>query len=234
MIALILLASLAEAKKPAPVVPASWKCSDDVATDYKAGAAAVIASDWAKAETSFAAVLVAEPNCGLALTNLGRSRVMLGKFAEAEASLKSAAAQFADQFDPLLWLARAEIEGGKPDVAIVTARAAIALKPASYDAQRIVQRVLIGKKDTAGAHASIVEARKVANAAAWDCFDGIAYALEDEMGKAMSFASVCQGVPDTALYAEFTKALSDAVARSEAAAPPPVEETAAPELPAKK
>jgi hypothetical protein len=144
---------------------------------------------------------------------------MQDKFAEAEEPLKKATGLFADQLDPFTWLARTQIAAGKADDALATAKAAMVIKPASVDAQRVAQQVLLAKGDTAGAHAMIVAVRAIANNAAWDCFEGITYAREGEMGKAMSYSTVCQGVPDATLYGEFTKELSAAVARSEAAAP---------------
>ena len=220
MIPLLFALSLAFAKKAVEPLPAAWKCSDAVADDHKAGMEALLASDWAKAETSFAAVLVKEPNCGLSLTGSGRAKVMLAKYAEAEEPLKKASGLFADQVDPLLWLAKAQVEGGKMDEALATANAAIAIKPGSVDAHRVVQRVLLSKNDLAGAHAMMVTARGVSSNSAWECFDGIVFSREGELGKAQGMAEVCKNVPDASIYAEFTKEMMAAVARMEAAQPP--------------
>lgn len=193
-------------------------------------------ADWAAAETAFREAVGAEPSCGMALLGLGRALVMQGRAADAVEPLQKASTAFAEQLDPHVWLARALYDTGRAAEAVEEAKRAIAIKPGSVEAQTVAQRALRVEKRYAEAREMVVAARGVANAVAWDCFDGVLYALEDKPGEASKMSNTCAGSPDPELYRELTAAIMAAIARAEAAAPPPEPEPAAapPPPPAKK
>ena len=228
------LVLLSHAKKPPPVPEAAWKPGEAAAAAAKAGNAAAFAPDWALAESSFREALAAEPECGMALVGLGRALVMQGRAAEALLPLEKAGTAFADQLDSHVWYARALFEAGKPAEAVVEAKLAIAIKPGSVEAQTVAQRALRSEKRYTEGHELVAAARGVANAVAWDCFDGTLYALEDQLGEAMKTSSRCAGSPDPELYRELTAEIMAAVARAEAAAPPPEPEPEPAPAPVKK
>lgn len=231
LLLLTLLAPPVHAKKPAPPPAAAWKATDDMAEEQKTGMTALVAGDWAAAETAFSAVLAKEPECGQALAGLGRALVMLGRPAEALPHLQKASALFADQVDAHLWHAKAAAATGAGDVALAEAKAVLAQKPGHLDAQRVAQGVLRDQKAFADAHTMIATARAAANNPGFDCLEGVVFALEDKLGDATRMTTTCSGVPDQTLYTELTRAITEAVARAEAAAPPPPPEPPPPPPP---
>ncbi len=204
LVGLLLAPAPALAKKPPP--PPTWKCGDAVATDYSAATAALTAASAGTGATAeaaavaFAGVLAKEPGCGLALVGQGRALVAAGKGAEAAVPFAEAARLFPDKLDAHLWLARAHAAAGNDDGALAAAKGSLALKGGSVDAQRIAQAALLHKKDYAGAHLALADARKVANVVAFDCLDGLVYAAEGNGEKAREMLDLCKGVPDAALY----------------------------------
>jgi Flp pilus assembly protein TadD len=162
----------------------------------------------------------------MALVGLGRSLVMQGRAADAVAPLEKAARTFPEQLDPHVWYGRALFETGRPADAVTEARLAVAIKPGSVEAQVVAQRALRAEKRFAEGHEMAAAARGVANNVAWDCFDGVLYAMEDRVGDATKMSGTCSGSPDPELYRELTTAIMEAVARAEAAAPPPEPEPA--------
>ncbi|MFZ5476163.1 MAG: tetratricopeptide repeat protein [Myxococcota bacterium] len=188
----------AEAKKPPP--PPEWS-ADVAAEDHvKAGTAAITAKKPDDAVAAFTVALEKQPGCGIAQLGLGRALVMAGRPAEALVPLDAAAKAFPDKLDVQIWLGRAQVGAGKPDDGLATAKAVLATKPASVEAQRVAQEALIAKKDFAGAHVLLAEARKVANVVAYNCLEGLVYAEEGDAAKAAEMLPLCQGVPDRALY----------------------------------
>ena len=211
----------AAAKKPPPIPEAAWKPGEAASAASKAGNGATYAPDWPLSEASFREALAVEPNCGMAQLGLGRALVMQSRVAEALVPLSQASRAFPEQLDTHVWYARALFEAGLPAEAVVEAKAALTLKPGSVEAQTVAQRALRAEKRYAEAHEMVAAARGGANAVAWDCFDGVVYALEDRLGEATKTSSRCSGSPDPELYRELTTAIMEAVARAEAAAPPP-------------
>jgi len=162
---------------------------------------------------------VLEPHCGMVLMGLGRARVMQGRAADAMDPLHRATTAFPEQVDPHVWYGRALNQAARPADALAQAQLAIAVKPGSVEAQGVAQVALRAEKRYAEAHAMVAAARGVANAVAWDCFDGVLYALQDRIGDAAKMTGTCSGSPDPVLYKELTAAITEAVARAEAAAP---------------
>lgn len=220
---LLLLLSVfsANAKKPAPPPPPAWKPTEAAAADQKTAMAALLAQDWAAADAGFRKVLTTEPDCGQALTGLGRALLMEGKAAEALPELEHAVRLNADQVEAHVWYARAAEETGNAELALTEAKAALGLKPGNVDAQRVAQHSLIAKKDYATARSLVAASRAASNHVAWDCMDGVLYALEDNLEAVAPLTENCAHAPDATLYAEFQKAVADAEARKAAAAPPP-------------
>lgn len=216
----------AHAKKPPPVPEPAWKPGEAASAASKAGNAASYSSDWPASETAFREALTAEPACGMALLGLGKALVMQGRAADAVEPLQKASTSFAEQLEPHVWLARALYDSGRASEAVDEAKKAIAIKPGSVEAQTVAQRALRVEKRYAEAREMVVAARGVANAVAWDCFDGVLYALEDRPGEAAKMSNTCSGSPDPQLYRELTTAIMEAIARAEAAAPPPEPEPA--------
>ncbi len=208
----------ADAKKPPPV--ASWRVGDAVADEHKKGMTALTSADWAAAEASFKLVLVAEPECGQALTGLGRALVMQGRPADALPPLQAATRLFADQVEAHLWHAKAAAASGDRPTALAEAKAAILIKPGNVDAQRVAQGVLREETRHDEAHAMLATARVAANNPAFDCMEGVLFAREGKLGDAQRMGTTCSGVPDTTLYTELTREISEAVTRSEGAATP--------------
>jgi tetratricopeptide (TPR) repeat protein len=211
----------AHAKKPPPEVPPAWKPGEAASASTKAGNAAVYASDWPGAEKSYREALATEPSCGMALLGLGKALVMQGRAADAVEPLQKASGAFAEQLDPHIWLGRALYETGRHGEAVEAARKAIVIKPGSAEAQTVAQRALRVEKRYSEAHEMVTAARGVANIAAWDCFDGVLFALQDRIGDASKMSATCSGSPDPELYKELTTAIMEAIARAEAAAPAP-------------
>ncbi len=218
---LLLVLSPANAKKPAPPPAPAWKATEADAADQKVGMDALLAQDWAAAEAAFRKVLTTEPDCGQALTGLARALVMQGKPADALDPAKHAAGQNADQVEAHLWYARAAAATNDADLALTEAKAVLGLKPGNVDGQRIAQTVLVARKDYASGHTLVAASRAASNHVAWDCFDGILYADEDNLDAVVPLTDNCAHAPDATLYAEFQKAVADAEARKAAAAPPP-------------
>ncbi len=208
----------ADAKKPPPV--AAWRVGDAVADEHKKGMLALTSADWAAAEASFKLVLAAEPECGQALTGLGRAMVMQGRAVEALTPLQSATRLFADQLEAHLWHAKAAAATGDRQTALSEAKAAIGVKAGNVDAQRVAQGVLREEKRHDEAHAMLATARVAANNPAFDCMEGVLFAREGKLGDAQRMGTTCSGVPDTTLYSELTREISEAVTRSETEAVP--------------
>lgn len=208
----------ADAKKPLPV--AAWRVGDAVGDEHKKGMTALTSADWAAAEASFRLVLAAEPECGQALTGLGRALVMQGRAADALAPLQSATRLFVDQLDAHLWYAKAASASGDRPTALFEAKAAIAVKPGNVDAQRVAQAVLREEKRHDEAHGMLATARAASNNPAFDCMEGVLFAREGKLGDAQRMGTTCSGVPDSTLYTELTREISDAVTRAEAASAP--------------
>jgi tetratricopeptide (TPR) repeat protein len=196
-VALLFAPLVAEAKKP---TPPEWSVGVAAEDDVNAGNAAIVAKKPEEAVAAFKVALEKQPDCGTALYGLGRALVMAGRPAEAVDPLTKATTLFPDKLDPKVWFGRAQVGAGQLDAGLETAKAILVLKPASVDAQRVAQEALIGKKDYAGAHAMLGEARKVANVVAYNCLEGLVYAAEGDAAKAAEMLPLCKGVPDASLY----------------------------------
>lgn len=216
LLTLLFVAPLAHAKKVEPPAPPSWKCGDAVAEQYSTANTALSAGKNDEAIPAFDAVLAKEPQCGLALLGSGRARLAAGKAADAVTPLNSAATLFADKLEAHIWLGRARFAAGDDDGAVAAARAAIALKPSSVDAQRVAQDALLHKKDLVEARKMIEAARAASNVVTWNCLEGFLTVAEGNTAKANELLVACEGVPDRSVY----DALAAQVAKMPAATTP--------------
>jgi tetratricopeptide (TPR) repeat protein len=217
LLAALLFPLAAEAKKPAPPVPPSWKCGEEVGDDYGTGFSALSASKWDEANTAFAAVLAKEPSCGLALLGQGRALFGAGKGAEAVAPLTAASTAFTDKPEVFFWLARAKYAAADDDGALAAAKAAIALKPNSPEAQRVAQDALLRKGDIPGARALLDAAKATSNVVTWFCLEGQLSLAQGDVEGARARLVECEGVPDRAVYDQ----LAAKIAAVPPAPPPP-------------
>jgi tetratricopeptide (TPR) repeat protein len=199
LLTLLVMSPLAHAKKVEAPPPPSWKC-ETASEQYSTANTALLAGKFDEALTAFDVVLAKEPQCGQALVGAGRSRLGLGKAAEAVVPLASASTLFADKIDAHVWLGRARVAAGDDDGALAAARLAIALKPASVDAQRIAQDALLHKKDIAEAKKMLETARAASNVVTWFCLEGMIAVAEGDGKKAGEMLVACEGVPDRSVY----------------------------------
>lgn len=187
----------ANAKKP---VPPEWSPGISAEDLVKAGNSAIAAKKPDEAIAAFTSALESQPDCGAALYGLGRSLVLAGRPADGVEPLARASTLFPDKPEPRIWHGRALGGAGRHEEAIAVAKAILAVKPASVDAQRIAQESLLARQEYAVAHQMLTDARAIANTVAYNCLDGLVYAAEGNTVKAAEMLPLCQGVPDAALY----------------------------------
>lgn len=212
LLLLVLLATPAWAKKPPEPPPASWYVSDAHKADVSSANSLLAQKKYGEAATAYAAVLVDEPSCGVALLGLGRARLGEGKAPEAVDPLGKLTGLFADKVEGWVAYGQALHAAGRHPDAVEAAKKAIALKPTSVEAQWVAQQALVAQKDYAGAHTMLADARTKGWMVVLDCMDGLVYAAEGDRPHAEQMQATCRD------FQPWSQQLADAVAALPAAA----------------
>lgn len=206
LLLMLLVTTPAWAKKPPPPPPASWYASDANKADISSANSLLAQKKYAEAAEAYAAVLVEEPECGVALLGLGRARLGEGKGADAVEPLNKATTLFADKVDGWVAYGQALNQAARPADAVAAARKALALKPTSVDAQAVAQQGLLAQKDYPTAHALLAEARTKGWMVVLDCMDGLVYVAEGNRPEAERMQASCRD------FQPWSQQLADAVA----------------------